>query len=402
MGALLGSRGVILHGEGLALTLGIVGDRQLHGVQNRHGALGVGVEILAEAELQSAVLNDAGGLTHADHLAEIADGAGGIATAAQAAQGRHTGIVPAGDAALLHQLAELTLGHDGMVDAEAGELDLTGLVIGDGDVVHHPVIQGTMILILQGAEAVGDALKGILNGMGKVVHGEHAPARALTMMLNETNTVDDGVAHVEVAGGKVNLGAEGHLALLHLTGDHLLEERTGLFNGTVTVGGHGGDTHIAAVGAELLGRQLTDIGQALVDQLEGVLQGLFKIIGAIVETVAPVEAQPVDILLNGIHVLGVLLGGVGIVHTQVAQSAVLLGSAEVDAQSLAVADMEIAVRLGRETGVNSHTLELTTLCDVLVDKIMNEVFALGNLHGLGGLHFLGHSLTLLVSMIVLP
>ena len=60
-----------------------------------------------------------------------------------------------------------------------------------------------------------------------------------------------------------------------------------------------------------------------------------------------------------------------------------------------MADMEIAVRLGRETGVNSHTLELTTLCDVLVDKSMDKVFAFGNLGGFGGLSFLGHFLTLL-------
>ena len=40
MGALLGGGGVILHGEGLGLTLGIVGHGQLHRVQHCHGALG--------------------------------------------------------------------------------------------------------------------------------------------------------------------------------------------------------------------------------------------------------------------------------------------------------------------------------------------------------------------------
>ena len=109
VGALSGIGGVILHGEHLALALGIVGDRQLHRMQHRHGALGVGVQILPQAVFQKTVLNDVGGLGHADALAEIADGRGGIAPAAQAAQRGHAGIVPAGDIVLLHQLAQLPL-----------------------------------------------------------------------------------------------------------------------------------------------------------------------------------------------------------------------------------------------------------------------------------------------------
>ena len=69
MGALGGIGGVILHSEGLALSLGVIGDRQLHRMQHRHGALGVGVQILAEAVLQKAVLDDVGGFGHADALA---------------------------------------------------------------------------------------------------------------------------------------------------------------------------------------------------------------------------------------------------------------------------------------------------------------------------------------------
>ena len=63
-----------------------------------------------------------------------------------------------------------------------------------------------------------------------------------------------------------------------------------------------------------------------------------------------------------------------------------------------MADVQIAVGLRRETGVDGHSLELTTLCDVLVDKVQNKVFTLRYLLGLGGtgLSFLGHCLTLLI------
>ena len=397
MGTGLGIGGIVLHLEGFAPALGIVDDRQLHGMQHRHGALRGLIQVIAQAVFQRSVFDDAGGLAHTDHLAEIADGAGGIAAAAQTAQGRHTGIVPTGHTALLHQLAQLALGHDGVVDAQTGKFDLAGLMVGNGHIVHHPVVQGAVLLILQRAQGVGNALQRVLNGMGKIIHGENAPLGPLTVVIDKANTVDDGVAHIEIAAGQIDLGAQGHLALLHLAVLHHLEQAQVLLDGAVTVGRSCGDADVAAVGTELLRGQFAHIGKTLFNQLDGVLIVLFKIVGAVVETVAPVKAQPVNILLDGVYILGVLLGGVGIVHAQVAQTAVLLGRAEVDAQRLAVADVQIAVGLRRKTGVNGHSLELTTLCDVLVDKIVDKVFALRYLLGFGGigLSFLGHFLTLL-------
>ncbi len=153
-------------------------------------------------------------------LAEVADGAGGVAPAAQAAQGGHTGIVPAGHPALLHQLAQLALAHHGVVDAQPGELDLPGLVMGMDTLLDHPVVQGAVILKLQRAQGVGDALQCVLDGVGEVVHGIDAPLVALTVVMDEVDTVDDRVPHVEVAGGEVDLGPEGHGALGELTGPH--------------------------------------------------------------------------------------------------------------------------------------------------------------------------------------
>ena len=38
-----------------------------------------------------------------------------------------------------------------------------------------------------------------------------------------------------------------------------------------------------------------------------------------------------------------------------------------------MADVQITVGLGRETGVDGHTLELTALRDILVNEIMDKV-----------------------------
>ena len=238
---------------------------------------------------------------------------------------------------------------------------------------------------------MGDALQRVLDRVGKVVHGIDAPLIALPVVAHVVDAVDDGIAHVEVAAGQVDLGPQRHRAVGELPRPHAGEQVQALLNGPVTVGGHGWDADISAVGLEFLRRQLAHVGQPLLDEQHRLTVVLLKVVGAVEEAVAPVKAQPVDVLLDGLHKLLVLLGGVGVVHSQVAQAVVLLGSAEVDGQRLAVSDVQVAVGLRRETGVDGHSLELTTLCDVLVDEIQDKVFA--GLLRFGGLDFLGHDLS---------
>ena len=140
-----------------------------------------------------------------------------------------------------------------------------------------------------------------------------------------------------------------------------------------TVAFHPRFEEMAAELAELLGRQVADVGKALLDQFDGKLVVLFKVIRAVEEAVAPVEAQPVNVLLDRVDVLGVLLRRVGVVHAQVAQAAELLRRAEVDGQRLAVADVQIAVRLGREARVHLLTLEPAAGGDVLGDELLYKI-----------------------------
>ena len=224
---------------------------------------------------------------------------------------------------------------------------------------------------------MGDALKRVLDGMGEVVHGVDAPLIPLAVVVGEVDAVDHRVAHVEVAAGQIDLGPQGHGTLGELPGAHPAEQVQGLLNRPVPVGGGGGYADSAPVGLELIRGELADIGQPLLDQLLGVFVHLFKIVGGVIEPVPPVKAQPVDVLLDGVHILGILLGGVGVIHAQVAQAAVLLRGAEVDGQGLAVADVEVAVGLGGKAGVDSHALVLPALSDVLIDKIVDKVLAHG-------------------------
>ena len=333
------------------------------------------VEVLAQAVFQKTVIDRGRDLGHADALAEIADGRGRVAAAAQAAQRRHARIVPAGDIALLDEAAQLALGHDGVVDAEARKLDLARLAR-HGHIVYDPVVQRAVILIFQRAQRVRDALERVLDRVREVVHRKNAPLCALTVVLDVADAVEHGVAHIEVAGGEVDLRAQGILALRELAGAHARKQIEAFLNRAVAPGADGGGVHIAAVFAELLRRQLAHIGKPFFNQLHGVFVILLEVVRAEEEPVAPVKAEPVDILLNGFHKLVVLLGGVRVVHAQVADAAEFFGRSEIDAQCLAVADVQVAVRLGRETGVDGLTGEAAAGRKILFDKGFDKVFGI--------------------------
>ena len=197
-------------------------------------------------------------------------------------------------------------------------------------------------------------------------------------MLNVADAVDDRVAEVKVAACQVDLCPERSGALGEFALAHPLEQIQIFLDGAVTVGGDGGLADVAAVFPELVRRQVADVGQTLFDQLHGVFVVLFKIIRAVEEAVAPVKAQPVDVVLDCLDVLRVLLGRVGVIHAQIAQTVEFFRGTEVDAQGLAVADVQIAVWLRREAGMDGHALILPALSDVFFNEGLDKIIDLGS------------------------
>ena len=196
------------------------------------------------------------------------------------------------------------------------------------------------------------------------------------MVLDIADAVEHGVTHVEVAGGKVNLCAQGVLALREFAGAHTRKQIEVFLDRTVTPGTDGRGVHVPAVFAELLRRQFAHIGKPFLDELHGVFVILLEVVRAEEKPVAPVKAKPVDVLLNGLNELVVLLGGVRVVHAQVADAAEFFGRSEIDAQCLAVADVQIAVRLRRETGVDGLAGETAARREIGFDKGFDKVFGI--------------------------
>ena len=336
----------------LHLVGGVVGDGQLDGIGDRHPPGSGQLHLGAHAPVQQAVVHQAVVLGHARLLHKGEDAGRAVAPAAQAAEGGHAGVVPAVHDALLHQFAQVALAHDGVGHVQAGKLALDG--IGPQiQVVDDPLVQGTVVLKLDAAHGVGDALQRVLDGMGKVVQGVDAPLVPLAVMAHVLDPVDGRVAQVHVGAGQVDLGAQGLFPVRKLARPHPAEQVQVLLRGAVPVGaGTAGLARVLApVLLHLLAGQVVHVGLAVQDQLFRVLVALVKIVAAVEDAPVGHRAQPLQVLPDAVHILLVLPHRVGVVEPQVELAAVLVGNAPVDPDGLGAADVQVAVGLRREPGV---------------------------------------------------
>jgi hypothetical protein len=80
---------------------------------------------------------------------------------------------------------------------------------------------------------------------------------------------------------------------------------------------------------------------------------LLEVVRGVEEAVFPIVAQPADVGHDGLDVLDLLFDGVGVVEAQVALAAEVGRDAKVYGDGFGVADVQIAVRLRREAGVDA-------------------------------------------------
>ena len=86
--------------------------------------------------------------------------------------------------------------------------------------------------------------------------------------------------------------------------------------------------------------------------------------------VGPAVDQPLHVGDDGLDVLDVLLGRIRVVHAQVALAAVFPGDAEVEADRLGVADVQVAVGLRRKSGDDPRIAMLGHMgCNDVADEV---------------------------------
>ena len=190
-------------------------------------------------------------------------------------------------------------------------------------------------------------------------------------MLHIFDAVDDGVAHTEVARRKVDFSTQRVFALRELARSHAGKEVKAFRHRTVAPRRHRRMRQVTRVFrvTEVLRRQLADISKPFLNQSHRQLIIFLKIVRAVEKAILPVKSEPADVLHDGVDKLGVLLGGIGVIHAQIALAAVLFRRAEIDDQRLAVTDVQISVRLRRKTGVNA-VRRYSPLADVLVNGVI--------------------------------
>src|SRR5260370_6322429 len=170
-------------------------------------------------------------------------------------------------------------------------------------------------------------------------------------MLGVQNAVHDWIAHIQVGRGHVDLRPQRARAIGKFAGAHALKQIQILFDRAISIRAVlAGLGESAAMLAYFLSHQIVNVGLAILDQFDGPLVKLVEIIGR-VEKAIPLKAQPIHVGFDRLNVFGFLLLGIGIVKAKICVSTKFVGQTEIDADRLGMADMQIAVRLGRESGL---------------------------------------------------
>ena len=95
------------------------------------------------------------------------------------------------------------------------------------------------------------------------------------------------------------------------------------------------------------------------------------IVGCVKQPIVPVEAEPAHITLDGFLEFDGLLAGIGVVKTKVTKAVILGSHSKIQADRLRMTDVQITVRLGRESSM--HTAAVLVRFHVLGDPLANEV-----------------------------
>ena len=326
--------------------------------------------MFADAEFQHADVDHAVGLCHADALDEFADRRRRHPAPLQAGDGRHPRIVPAGDVAAAHQFGQHPLRQQRVGQIEPRHFVLMRLRR-HRQLVEQPFIERPVILELQRADRMGDALDRVGLAVRVIVARIDRPDVAGARMGGVQDAVEHGIAQVDVAGGHVDLGAQHPGAVGKLAGLHAAEQIEVFLHAAVAeravLAGLG---QRAALDADFLLRLVVDIGMAVPDQALGPAVKPLEIVRGIIEVGSPVVAEPVHVGLNRIDIFLLFPGRIGVVEAQVAAPGKFLRDAEIQRDRLGVADVQIAVRLRREA---RHDLRVLFGVEIGLDDVANEI-----------------------------
>ena len=271
---------------------------------------------------------------------------------------------------LVHQLEQLPLAHHRVVQVQSRELGLLRRVL-ESRLTDQPLVDVAIVLELEGAEGVGDPLDGIRQPMGEVVERVDAPGVAAAIVRGVANPKQERIAHDHVRMGHVDLGPEHMRAVGKLARLHPAQDVAILLHGAIAEPAR---RPRRSDGAAMLADRgfgfAVDVRLTRVDQPHRDLVERLEIV-ARVELVVPLEAEPLDVPLDGIDIADVFGGRVGIVEPEVDLPAELSSDPEIEADRLGVPDVGKTVRLRGKPGPDWAAKSVRR--HVLGDHLANEI-----------------------------
>ena len=212
-----------------------------------------------------------------------------------------------------------------------------------------PIISRPVVFKLKSTNGVCDTLDGIGDRVGEIIHRVDAPLVSCPWMLCVFYSIEGRVSHIDVGGCHIDLCSESVLSLREFTVLHSQKEIHVLFDGSIPIRGILSRLcKCSSVFLHLFRRKRVYICLTFTDEIKSDFIKLIVVIRSIILMFAPVETQPVDIVLYGIDIFHIFLGGVCVIKPKVTDAFILLCQAEVKANALDVSNVEIAVRLRRK------------------------------------------------------
>ena len=199
-----------------------------------------------------------------------------------------------------------------------------------------------------------NSLDVVAQGVGEIVHRINAPLIAGLMMLGVANAIEHRVAQPHVGRAHIDFRPKCAGPVREFARFHAGQQIETLLRNAVPEGTLLAE---AAIFVCLLRRHVADIGLAFAHERGRKFVELIEIVRRVTGRpshmfVGPSSDEPFHIEHDGIDVLGLLLGRVGVVHANVAYPAEFPGDAEVKADRFRVADVKIPVGLRRKTRAN--------------------------------------------------
>ena len=188
-----------------------------------------------------------------------------------------------------------------------------------------------------------DALDCVFDGMCEIIHRINHPLIARMRMRRMADTINDGVAHIDVWRCHIDFGTQNFFAVGKFAVFHSLKQVEIFFDGAVAIGAFfARHAETSASCAYLFCGQIANVRFAVFDEFHRTFVHFGEIVACVVQLV-PVKSEPFDVGFDAFHIFHVFFGGVGVVKTEIACAVILLFHAKVDAQSLCMSDVQISV-----------------------------------------------------------